>query len=393
LCNRTEKGYLYQFIPKEFEYLTKVTTLEYKDKKLKTAYLVNIIHELILKYYFTNEVKHNLWSVILKKKYGKYYSHYIKYLVEYDFMEIVSSYYAGKKAKTYKLNITELDVFRTRITDKIVLKKHNKDYIFRSFTAIQESPIEMSLRKKLIDDLYHVNIDYVNAKQWLETQKSSKKIDLNKYFKNLNSIDGINTEHIFFKFDSYGRLHTNFTVLKKHIRSNFLTIDGLEITEIDLPNSQPYFFGVYLKKEIGEENFNEEIKKFIDVVKNGLIYDEILEKHSDILSSRNDAKILMYKVLFGKNIDKRIENKIFKSMYPTVYSYIKEYKYLSDDYKSLSHQLQIIESDFIYNKCVKTIKKKFQKIKLFTIHDSIIFPIKYKEEVQLVFNNYLKDLL
>jgi len=393
LCNRTEKGYLYQFIPNEFKYLTNSKTVKYNGLNLKTAYLINIIHELILKYYFTNDIYHNLWSVILKKKYGKHYSHYLKYLVEYDFMSIVSSYYAGKKAKTFKLNITELDIFRTKITDKIILKKHKKDYIFRSFTAIQDSPIDMTLRKQLIDDLYHVSIDYEQAKKWLELQKSTKNIELNKYFKNLNSIDGINTEHIFFKFDAYGRLHTNYTVLKKHIRSNFLSIDGDEVTEIDLPNSQPYFFGVYLKNEIGEKNFTDEIKKFIDVVKNGLIYDQLFETYPDILTSRNDAKVMMYKVLFGKNVDKRIENKLFKKLYPTVYSYIKEYKYLSDDYKSLSHQLQMIESDFIFNKCVKTIKSNFPQIKLFTIHDSIVFPIKYKEEVQLVFNNYLKDLL
>jgi len=390
---RTEKGYLYQFIPREFEYLTTLKTIEYKGQNIKSAYLINIIHELILKYYFTNDIYHNLWSVILKKKYGKYYSLYISYLVEYDFMSMISSYYAGKKAKTYKLNITDLDVIRTKISDKILLKKHKKDYIFRSFTAIQESPIDMNLRQILVNDLYKVEIDYENALKWLNNQKIKKDIEINKYFKNLNSIDGINTEHIFFKFDAYGRLHTNFTVLKKYIRSNHLKINGEEITEIDLPNSQPFFFGVYLKNEIGEDNFNDEIRKFIDIIKNGLIYDELLETYPNILTSRKDAKVMMYKVLFGKNIDKKIENKLFKKLYPTVYSYIKEYKYLSDDYKSLSHQLQKIESDFIFNKCVKTIKSKFPEISLFTIHDSIIFPLKYKEEVQLVFNNYLKKLL
>ena len=393
MCNRTEKGYLYQFIPREFEYLMSKKTIRYKDINLKTAYLINIMHELILKYYFTNEIKHNLWSIILRKKYGKHYSKYISYLLEHDFMKMVSSYYVGKKAKSYKLNITDLDVLRTKVNDKVLLKKHAKDYIFRSFTAIQESPIDMDLRKVLVDDLYHISIDYDKSVNWLNKQKEKKDIDLNKYFKNLNSVDGINTEHIFFKFDAYGRLHTNFTVLKKYIRNNFLRIDGEEVAEIDLPNSQPYFFGVYLKKEIGNNVMKPEIVKFLDIVKNGLIYDEILEKNGDILTSRKDAKLLMYKVLFGKNIDKRIENRIFKSMYPTVYEYIKEYKYLSDDYKSLSHQLQLIESDFIFNKCIKDIKKNFPEIRLFTIHDSIIFPLKYKEEVQIIFNNHLKELL
>jgi hypothetical protein len=392
LC-RTDKGYLYQFIPKEYEYLTKTNKIKYKDINIKTAYLINIMHELILKYYFTNDVYHNLWSIILKKKYGKYYNYYIMYLLEYDFMLLVSSYYAGKKAKTYKLNITSLDVIRTKIRDKVILKKQKKEYLFRSFTAIQESPIDMELRKILIDDLYHIDIKYNSSLKWLNEQKTDKTIELNKYFKNLNSIDGINTGYIFFKFDAFGRLHTNYTVLKKYIRQNHLTIDGEEISEIDLPNSQPYFFGVYLKNEIGEEYFSNEIKNFLEVVKNGLIYDQILEKYPTVLKNRKEAKLLMYKVLFGKNVDKQLENRIFQKLYPTVYDYIKEYKYLSDDYKSLSHKLQLIESDFIYNKVVKTIKKEFPYIRLFTIHDSICFPTKYKEEVNMVFKMFLKELL
>ena len=63
---RENQNYLYQFLPREFEYLTKVKTIEYKEHNLKTDYLINIIHELVLKYYFTNEIKHNLWSLILK---------------------------------------------------------------------------------------------------------------------------------------------------------------------------------------------------------------------------------------------------------------------------------------------------------------------------------------
>lgn len=390
---RNDKNFIYQFVPKQFDYLKVGQKIKHKEQNLKTDYIINIMHELILKFYFTNEVKHNLWSVILKKKYGKYYALYIDYLIKNNFMTLVSNYYSGRKAKTYKLLITELNIIRVKVTDKILLKKSKKNYLFRTFTLIQNSPIPTDLRKILVDDLYKVEIDYDKALNWLNTEKENKSIELSKYFKNLTSIDGIDTGHIFFKFDSYGRLHTNFTVLKKHIRNNFLKIDGEEISEIDIKNSQPFFFGVYLKEKIGEENFNQEVKKYIEIVKNGLIYDEILEKYPKILKTRCEAKILMYKVLFGKNVDKRLENKLFSNMYPTVYEYIKEFKNLSNDYKSLSHQLQLIESDFIYNKCVSTIKQKFPRIKLFTIHDSICFPTKYKEEVNIIFNNYLKNLI
>jgi len=393
MCRIEKRGFLYQFLPREYEYLTKTKKIQYNDHTLKTDYLINIIHELILKFYFTNELCHNLWSSILRRKYGKTYNIYIQYLVEAKFMNLVSNYYAGRKAKTYKLNITTLDIIRHKATDSILLKKHKKDYIYRTFTALQDSPIDVNLRKKLVDDLYNVEIDYDKAFKWLKEEKKSGKIELNKYFKNLSSIDGIDTGHVFFKFDSYGRLHTNFTVLKKYIRQECLTIDGQRVAEVDITNSQPFFFAIYLKNEIGEENFNDEVRKYVDCVKNGLIYDEIQSQNPTLIKTRNDAKILMYRILFGKNGDKRSESKIFNSLYPTVYEYIKEFKYLSDSYKSLSHQLQLLESDFIFNNVVKEIKEKFPHIKLFTVHDSIVFPRKYKEEINLIFNSHLKKLI
>ena len=393
MCRIENRGYIYQFLPREFEYLTKTKKIEYKEHNLKTEYLINITHELILKYYFTNELIHNLWSTILRRKYGKKYNVYIQYLVDNNFMNLVSNYYVGKKAKSYKLNITELDVIRHKSTDTILLKKHKKDYLFRTFTAQQESPIPIDLRKQLVNDLYHVEIDYDESLRWLNQSKLDKSLDLNKYFKNLSSIDGINTGHIFFKFDSYGRLHTNFTVLKKYIRNNCLTIDGEQLSEIDISNSQPFFFAVYLKNEIGEENFNEEVHRYVDCVKNGLIYDEIQQSNPDKIKSRHEAKILMYKILFGNNIDKKKESKIFKSLYPSVYEYIKEFKYLSESYKSLSHELQILESNFIFNDVVTTIKKKFPHIRLFTVHDSIVFPSKYKEEVGIIFRDYFNKMI
>lgn len=392
--NRFEdKEFLYQFLPKDFEYLTKVKIVIYKEYKLKTDFLINIMHDLILKFYFSEnqETKYNLWSSILRRKYGKYYNIYIQYLIDNKFMSFVSNYYAGKKSKSYKLNITILDIIRHKVNDKILLKKHKKDYLVRTFTSEKDSSIPLELRKKLIDDLYHVDIDYKKSYKWLNEAKDKKDIDLNQYMKNLSSIDGINSGYVFFKFDSYGRLHTNFTVLKKFIRQTYLTIDGENISELDISNSQPFFFAIYLKKEIGIENFNEEIFKYIDCVKNGLIYDELLQKYPE-LKNRNQAKILMYKVLFGKNIDSKKESKMFKSIYPTVYEYIKEFKSLSDSYKNLSHELQKLESNFIFNTVINEIKIKFPYIRLFTIHDSIVFPSKYKNEVELIFNSQLRKL-
>jgi hypothetical protein len=338
----------------------------------------------------TGETIFNMWSVVLKKKYTKNYNLYFDYLIQKKFIMLVSNYYVGKKSKTYKINIDYVyDVKRCNITDKILLKKYSNDYLNQSFLYFNKSPIDVEIRTKLVEDLKHIQIDYDKS---IECIKKLKKEDYRKYIKNYNSIDSIKTKHIFFKFDKFGRMHTNFTILKKEIRNNFLKIDGEEITEIDIKNSQPFFFTKILKEEIGVEYFNDECFKFVNLVNNGLIYDYFKE-NIEFLKSRNDAKLFTYKVLFGTNNLDIKENFEFKRLFPTIFNYLVELKSLGDNYKEMSHSLQKIESEFVFGVIVKKIKEKYPHIRLFTVHDSILFPKKYKTEINLLFNNIMKNEL
>lgn len=391
MCRIEDRDHLLQLIPKDYIYLTKIDNIIYNGQNLKTDYLINIIHELTLKYSLTNEICHNICSTILKRKYGKFYKHYIDYLVEKKFITLISNYYVSKKSRTYKIN-DNIEYTKCKIHDKFLIKKHKKEFLVKNFIKDTDSPIDEKLRNILIEDLYHIEIDYDKSYSWLNKEKENNNIDLQKYFLNLMAIEGINGKYLYHQFDSFGRLHTNFTNLKKHIRNNYLTIDGLQLSEIDIKNSQPFFLAMFLKQEFGE-NIPDEFNYYFDVVSNGLIYDIILDKYSHIYNSRDEVKIMIYKVIFGKNIDSKPESKIFKEVFPEVYNFIKKYKYNRDSYKELSHKLQRLESDFIFGQDITKIKEKFPHIRLFTIHDSIIFPKKYKEEVNIIFKNYLKNIL
>lgn len=383
LIIKDDKEKMYQFIPKQLEFLTKTKKIKYNGINLKTDILINICNELIIKYFCTDDIKFNLWSILLKKKYGKNYNYYFNFLIEKEFIFKVSNYYVGKKARTYKINYKMLEnIIRCFITDKILLKKYSSDYLNQSFLYVNKSPIELEVREKLVEDLKHVEINYDNSLNFI---KKNLKSDKFKFIKNLNAIDSIKTGHIYFKFDSYGRMHTNFTNLKKEIRNNFLTIDNNPLYEIDLKNSQPLFFTKILKDEISVENFDSNCKRFVELVENGLIYEELIDK-IDSIQTKEQSKILMYKVLFGTNNLKNKDNKEFKKIFPSVFSHLIELKSIDDSYKELSHTLQRLESDFIFGNVVKTIKNKYPYIRLITVHDSIIFPLKYKNEVELVFN-------
>lgn len=389
---KNQQDQITQFIPRQFSWITKEKKIRYNNINLKTDYLINIMHELILRYLTTNETIHRIWSIILRQKYGEHYNHYIKWLVDNDFMFLVSDYYVTKKTRTYRLNITYFDITKCKVNDKILLKKFNKEFLKRSFTNNNNSPINNELKEKLVNDLYHVNIDYDKSIKLIENKWFNGEITKEKHHLNTISIENIKNKYIFFKFDDFGRFHTNFTILKKDIRDNFLTINNEEITNIDIKNSQPLFFSIFLKNEIGIDCLNKECLNFIELANNGLIYNYLCDKY-DELSTRNDAKLLVYKVLFGSNNDNDKENKIFKDAFPTILNYIIEFKEIKyNSYRELSHQLQKLESNFIFEKVVKQIYERIPDINIFTVHDSIYYPKKHKDMVELIFNYELNLL-
>jgi hypothetical protein len=63
----------------------------------------------------------------------------------------------------------------------------------------------------------------------------------------------------------------------------------------------------------------------------------------------------------------------------------------SKDYRSLSHELQRAESNLIFNKIIKEIMYICPEVKLVTIHDSIVFQSRYKEIVENIFNQKIKQ--
>lgn len=393
-----KKNYLSQFIPEKYNYLLKTDKITYRGINLKTVYLINIIHELVMKYYFQKddilekELRFNIWSTLLREKYGAFYNYYINYLVENNFMIMVSDYYRNQKARTYMINTNVLLNMKVcKIYDKVLQKKHSKDYLTKTFLSLNNSPIPIEIRKKLVDDLYKIKIDVDGATNLLNERKKNRELDYNKYRRNLISIENIGTNNIFFKFDEYGRMHTNFTVLKKEIRKNFITINGLPVYEIDIKNSQPLFLVVLMKEKLHiSELIKPDVSKYIDLVKNGLIYEYLV--NNEVVKDRDSAKLLMYRVLFGKNGYKKRECILFDKHFPTVFGFIKDYKENAKDYKVLSHDLQLRESNFIYNKVINHLMNSYPEMPIFTVHDSIDVPIKDKDKVEVIFNYYLRNI-
>jgi hypothetical protein len=389
---RNKKNSL-QFLPDILLDISESKNFFYKNQKLKSEYLIDIVHNLLLKYYFKKENSFTLSSVILKDKYGYLYNYYIDYLKEQKILILQKNYLKGSNSRIYNLNesIFSGNIHRYRNNDKVLLKKYITKHL--QFELDKNSIIDKNIKKKLVNDLYSVRIDIERSIFYLDSLKNE---DIDIYNRNRYSVESINDKHIFYHFDSYGRMHTNFTILKSFIRKNCLLIDDEETCEIDINNSQPLF----LSKLILDSNTKwvkpDEFNLFFLLVKNGTYYQYIIDNLN--LKNKSDAKELTYKVFFGQNRDNSKYDKLFSSLFPTIHNFIKLYKKEHNDYRILAYDLQKAESNLIFNNIIRKVMIFNPDIKIVTVHDSIIIPKKWKKEVsnifyQEIFDNFDAELI
>ena len=69
------------------------------------------------------------------------------------------------------------------------------------------------------------------------------------------------------------------------------------------------------------------------------------------------------------------------------------YKKEFGSHKVLAHELQRAESNLVYNKIIKKIMLIFPDVKIVTVHDSIIFPKIWRNEIEQIFDYELSQEL
>jgi hypothetical protein len=380
-----DKTYSIQFLPEQLIEESNQPKIDFKNQKLKNTYLVDITHNLLLKYYFKKDNQFHLSSIVLKEKYGYLYNYYIDYLVSKDILKLVRNHQKGKNARVYKLNESVINgnITRFKNFDKTLLKKYRNAVSLIESQDIENNLINVDVKRKLVDDLFNVEIEYSKAIFFLDSTLQEQDI----YNRNKYSVECINDKHIFYHFDSFGRMHTNFTILKSFIRKNCLLIEGEETSEIDIKNSQPLFLCKLIQVDGLKIVDKSEFELFKWLTYNGKFYQYIMDNSN--LKDKEEIKKSIYKVFFGKNFKNKSDD-LFKSLFPTIYNFIKFYKKENKDYRILAHDLQNLESNLIFNKIVKEIMYIYPEIKLITIHDSIICSKKHREIVERIFYQNLE---
>lgn len=373
-----------QFLPQVLKPISGEKTLQFEDKKIKVAYLIDIVHNLILKYYFKKENSFVINATVLKQKYGHEYKAYVDYLVKNDIISMKCNYKTGRTSRIYQLNpiIFKSKIMRIKNEDKVLIKKYKKK-VFDSIDFIdsQKSSINQEIREKLISDLFSVDIDFERSIFFLNCLRRE---DIDIYNRNIYSVESINDKHIFYHFDNYGRLHTNFTILKSFIRKNCLLIDGEETCEIDIKNSQPLFLCKLINDSKTAWVNKDEFEFFKNLTINGTFYQHLMNESG--IKHKGDIKEMTYKVLFGRNRSNSKSDILFSKLFPTIYHFIKLYKKEFGSHKVLAHNLQRAESMLIYNKIIKKLMLLYPDMKIITVHDSIVFPKRYRDDVQKIFD-------
>ncbi len=211
-------------------------------------------------------------------------------------------------------------------------------------------------------------------------------------------INKIINNDLFFTFDDWGRFHSNFTNLNKEIRTNYLTIDGQPIGEMDVKSSQPFFLSQVMKRDPLLFDI-EEVKRFINILEDDSqdIYLMFVHKYPEYFTykneklNRNKSKLLVIKSLFNRKKNKTKYKEIFKKEFPFIFDYMNNYKY--DSLQELWLSLQRMESQFIFNRVYMSIIKQIPEIKIITVHDSICYPIKYHDTVKVIWDKHRQEMI
>lgn len=377
---KTELTSLLQFLPERLQDLSTKDYIDYKGKKLKTAYIIDLVHSLLLKFFFKKDNQFTLSSLVLKSNYGKFYNYYIDFLLENEILFLVKNYSVGTKSRQFQLSKSVIDrkISRYKNRDRIILKKRQKKTSFND-----NNKINSVLKLKLVENLSRATIDYEKSVFFINSIVSDK----DTFNRNLYSIDCIKNKYIFWHFDDYGRFHTNFTILKSFIRKNYLMLDNEPVSEVDIVNSQPLF----LLKIIESSNIKcktSEIEQFKKLVLNGQIYEYLRTLVPHL--SREEIKTMVYYVLFGPNKRSKADS-LFKKKFPSIWDFIVEFKKQKGDYKCLSYELQMAESEFIYNRVLVDFSSRFIDAPFITIHDSIIVPESLSQECRDIFDFHFND--
>lgn len=348
-----------------------------------------------------------------------------------------------KKDKITKKNIIKAVINNSIAVNNLIVEEklpylakwwneHGLEIAYEPALKFLEGRFENS-RKKLM-----VKFNLENEQQLIELLEREKlkkrnRIKLKNPYEQYNSalqvVERLHEKSYLMKIDTTsGRLHTLLTQLPKDLRQ-FATFRGQKLISIDLRNSQPLLAVTLLNKDLILSNpilintiirynptyqikspstmlvlpiYNRQNKpdvlNYIKIVSEGQYYEEfgkILKDKGlipeDVEDVRKFAKIATYASFFSSNLHAGFieATQHFKKTFPNVYFIFSRIKYNPKGVKvkekvhrALSVTLQAFEAELFLYKIAKRISEVNPDIPIFTIHDSVVTTMEYRQIVE-----------
>jgi hypothetical protein len=202
------------------------------------------------------------------------------------------------------------------------------------------------------------------AKEMIDGNYSEAQRELNDtYNYRLTAYHLISDGALFFGDDEKtGRVFHNVANCPREMRP-YLRLDGREMVEIDISNSQPMLLAC-----LYSDAHSAEAKRYRETVESGKFY-EVLQAYTGY--SREEAKKEFLRFAFFRAERVTRLGEAFKSLFPELRAIMDEIKY--GNHRKLSILLQKLEADLVINSVVPICEQK--GIPVLTIHDSLmVFP-------------------
>lgn len=344
-------------------------------------------------------------KMVYVRKYVPYGELYLQGLADLGIIECSNTYQVGVTSKTYRFTALydskylRYQVKSQKLKNRIIkahqsLKKRNsKKYSSQNYFLE---------RLKIDPEVYH----------YIETTYT----EVSSYNYALSSATRITDGQISYKVDNTaGRFHSNLTNMPKGLRQ-YVTINGVHLTSIDVKNCQPYLSTLILTNPAKASEYaesadlkkvllnlqvcmSEDVCRYIDLVINGMIYEYLLEefqKRGLRYQTRDEVKVQVLKVLFDINIHNSKARQVFADLFPEVHRVFSLVRGKQNGSKFKSYQrfsiiLQRMESHIILDVILKQINMEHPEIIAVTIHDSIMTSV-YTDHVRIVYSIMEEEL-
>ncbi|MHA1949689.1 MAG: hypothetical protein ACW99G_07225 [Candidatus Thorarchaeota archaeon] len=320
-------------------------------------------------------------------------------LIQSGVVETDNHYVIGRKAIGYRLS----------------KEWRSKKYQRVEVTNLRLSKNIKKIQKQMYDDIHcdvHIHLYKFLKEIKVDYQEALLSItDTDNFICHQISLEMIDKQEWFFKWDDYGRVHTNITNLKTCFRSN-LTHNNEKLLELDISNSQPFFLGClilnYIKNNNNFTSLNysliknpsipqplpsircdilpnsslpKDLQLYINLVQKGDLYNYLTQSIGRKGVTSKEMKVSLFaEVLFCKNYWKSKNKSKFEELFPSVTKVITELK--KKDYTSLSKHLQRMESAAMINGVVRRCMEEHPDMFITTIHDSVLCKEKDLEIIQ-----------